>query len=343
VALLDIKNLTISFDTLDGQVKAVNDLTFSINKSETLAIVGESGSGKTQAMLGIMGLLASNGRVSGEILFNDQSLLSMPVKKLNNIRGKNIAMIFQDPMTSLNPYLRISSQLTEVLIHHKGLDKKSAKQRAIDMLDLVKIPDAKNRIDYYPHEFSGGMRQRVAIAMALLCRPEIIIADEPTTALDVTVQAQILKIFDDIKTEFGTAIIMITHDLGVVASIAEQVLVLYAGQTMELGRLDDIFYSPLNPYTRGLLRSVPRSDQNREETLYSIPGNPPNMLDAPQGCPFYLRCEFQDQTCIEKKPPLVEASPQHWKACHRENLPPLSLLQHTAADTPDAATREAGK
>lgn len=343
MALLDIKNLTISFDTLDGEVKAVNDLSFSINKGETLAIVGESGSGKTQAMLGIMGLLASNGHVSGEILFNGQSLLSMSADKLNGIRGKDIAMIFQDPMTSLNPYLRISSQLTEVLVHHEGLDKKSAKQRAIDMLDRVKIPDAKNRIDYYPHEFSGGMRQRVAIAMALLCQPSIIIADEPTTALDVTVQAQILKLFDDIKAEFDTSIIMITHDLGVVSSIAEQVLVLYSGQTMELGSLDDIFYSPSNPYTRGLLHSVPRTGQNHDEALYSIPGNPPNMLDTPQGCPFHLRCELKDQTCIDKKPALEEISPQHWKACHRENLPPLSLIQQIASDSPNTLSSETSK
>ncbi len=327
MALLDIKNLTISFDTLDGTVNAVNDLSFSLEKSETLAIVGESGSGKTQAMLGIMGLLASNGHASGEILFNNQSLLSMPAKNLNKIRGKDIAMIFQDPMTSLNPYLRISTQMTEVLVHHEGMDEARAKQRAVEMLDLVKIPDAKKRIDYYPHEFSGGMRQRVAIAMALLCHPQIIIADEPTTALDVTVQAQILKLFGDIKQEFNTAIIMITHDLGVVASVAEQVLVLYAGQMMELGSLDDIYYSPENPYTRGLLHSAPRANQKHDEVLYSIPGNPPNMLETPSGCPFHLRCEFKDQLCLEKRPNLIETTPGHWKACHRENLPLSSLNQ----------------
>ncbi|MEX1033401.1 MAG: oligopeptide/dipeptide ABC transporter ATP-binding protein [Cellvibrionaceae bacterium] len=321
MSLLQVKNLSIDFTTPDGQVNAVNNLSFSVNAGETLGIVGESGSGKTQSILSIMGLLAGNGRASGEILFNGQDLLTLSDHKLNKIRGKQIAMVFQDPMTSLNPYLRISTQMTEVLTLHEGLDKKAAKKRALEMLDLVKIPDAKSRIDRYPHEFSGGMRQRVVIAMALLCRPALIIADEPTTALDVTVQVQILRLFEEIRQEFNTGMVLITHDLGVVATICDQVLVMYAGETMERGNLEDIFSRPLNPYTRGLLRSVPMPDQARSEALYSIPGNPPGSLQVVYGCPFNPRCEFADDTCVAQKPALVEAGSGHWKACHRENLP----------------------
>jgi len=320
VALLDIQNLNVTFTTMDGEVNAVNNLNLSLQAGETLAIVGESGSGKSQTVMSVMGLLASNGRASGKILFNDQNLLTLPEKSLNKIRGKDIAMISQDPMTSLNPYLRISNQMVEVLTLHEGKSKAEAKRRAIEMLDLVKIPDAKNRVDRYPHEFSGGMRQRVAIAMALMCSPKLLIADEPTTALDVTVQAQILKLLEDIKRDFNTAIIMITHDLGVVASLCERVLVMYAGETMERGSLDDIFYHPCHPYTRGLLHSVPRVDQDKTEQLYSIPGNPPNMLELQPGCPFYARCEYRKEECIQAKPPLEEVEPDHWKACYREDL-----------------------
>jgi oligopeptide transport system ATP-binding protein len=320
VSLLDVKNLSVEFTTLDGVVNAVNNLSFSVDAGEALGIVGESGSGKTQSILSIMGLLAGNGRAEGEILFKGQNLLALPDKALNRFRGKQIAMIFQDPMTSLNPYLRISTQMTEVLRLHEGLSRAEARQRALELLDLVKIPDAKNRLDSYPHEFSGGMRQRVVIAMALLCRPDLIIADEPTTALDVTVQAQILRLLEEIRREFNTAIIMITHDLGVVATLCDQVLVMYAGEVMERGSLDDIFQRSLNPYTRGLLHSVPRLDQPRGEPLYSIPGNPPSALDTLRGCPFNPRCPFSDHTCVVQKPPLIEASPGHWKACHRETL-----------------------
>lgn len=320
MSLLEVKNLTVKFNTLDGVVNAVNNMSFSVDKGEALGIVGESGSGKTQTILSIMGLLADNGQVEGEILFKGQNLLALPDKAMNRIRGKQIAMIFQDPMTSLNPYLRISTQMTEVLRLHEGLSKADARKRALEMLDLVKIPDAKSRFDRYPHEFSGGMRQRVVIAMALLCRPELIIADEPTTALDVTVQAQILRLLEEIRQEFNTGIIMITHDLGVVASICDQVLVMYAGETMEWGSLDDIFKRPLNPYTRGLLHSVPLPDQSRGEPLYSIPGNPPNVLHKISGCPFNPRCNFRDDTCAIQKPELVEAASGHWKACHRDKL-----------------------
>jgi oligopeptide transport system ATP-binding protein len=320
VSLLEVKNLNVEFKTLDGVVNAVNNLSFSVDKGEALGIVGESGSGKSQTILSIMGLLASNGRATGEILFKGQNLLTTPEKEMNRIRGKQIAMIFQDPMTSLNPYLRISTQMTEVLRLHEGCSKAEARKRALDMLDLVKIPDAKNRLDRYPHEFSGGMRQRVVIAMALLCRPELIIADEPTTALDVTVQAQILRLLEEIRQDFNTGIIMITHDLGVVATICDQVLVMYSGAVMERGSLQDIFKRPLNPYTRGLLHSVPLPDQSRGEPLYSIPGNPPNMLQRIQGCAFNPRCEFSTERCLLDKPELVEAAPGHWRACHREGV-----------------------
>lgn len=319
MSLLDVQNLSIKFSTLDGVVNAVNNLSFNVDAGQTLGIVGESGSGKTQAMLSIMGLTADNGVADGKIVFEDQDLLALPEKALNQIRGKSIAMIFQDPMTSLNPYLRVSTQLSEVLIQHEGCSKAEADKRALDMLDLVKIPDAKNRLRRYPHEFSGGMRQRVAIAMALLCNPKLIIADEPTTALDVTVQAQILKLLQDIQDEFNSAIIMITHDLGVVSSICDEVLVMYAGMTMEWGSLDDIFYRTQNPYTKGLLNSVPQPEQNAE-VLYSIPGNPPNMLALPTGCPFQPRCEYSSEKCLAERPTLLEASSNHFKSCHRDSL-----------------------
>ncbi|MGQ9427397.1 ABC transporter ATP-binding protein [Gilvimarinus sp. F26214L] len=320
MSLLEVNNLSVDFTTLDGVVSAVNDLSFSIEPGEALGIVGESGSGKSQTILSIMGLLASNGRARGEILFKGQDLLTLSNKALNDIRGKQIAMIFQDPMTSLNPYLRISTQMTEVLRLHEGVSQAEARKRALEMLDLVKIPDARNRFDRYPHEFSGGMRQRVVIAMALLCRPELIIADEPTTALDVTVQAQILRLLEEVRQEFNSAIIMITHDLGVVASICDQVLVMYSGETMEQGSLDDIFNRSQNPYTRGLLRSVPLPDQPRGEPLYSIPGNPPNALRERRGCPFYARCDYRADICNSAKPALVEVGKGHWKACHHDDL-----------------------
>ncbi|MGI1678305.1 MAG: ATP-binding cassette domain-containing protein [Cellvibrionaceae bacterium] len=320
MALLDVKHLNVTFSTLDGDVGAVTDLNFSIEPGKTLGIVGESGSGKTQSVLSMMGLLADNATVTGSIDFNGQNLLTLKTATLNKIRGKQIAMIFQDPMTSLNPYMRISSQMAEVLTLHEGLSKKDAKKRALDMLDLVKIPDAKNRLERYPHEFSGGMRQRVAIAMALLCKPQLLIADEPTTALDVTVQAQILQLFNEIKEEFNSSIIMITHDLGVVASVCDEVLVMYAGEAMEHGSLDDIFYRPHHPYTKGLLHSVPRPDQSHDEPLYSIPGNPPNLVNKKPGCPFAERCEYVQTICNESSPPLVQVASGHLKACHREDI-----------------------
>ncbi|HCN8404967.1 TPA: murein tripeptide/oligopeptide ABC transporter ATP binding protein OppD, partial [Escherichia coli] len=252
-ALLNVKDLRVTFSTPDGDVTAVNDLNFSLRAGETLGIVGESGSGKSQTAFALMGLLAANGRIGGSATFNGREILNLPEHELNKLRAEQISMIFQDPMTSLNPYMRVGEQLMEVLMLHKNMSKAEAFEESVRMLDAVKMPEARKRMKMYPHEFSGGMRQRVMIAMALLCRPKLLIADEPTTALDVTVQAQIMTLLNELKREFNTAIIMITHDLGVVAGICDKVLVMYAGRTMEYGNARDVFYQPVHPYSIGLL------------------------------------------------------------------------------------------
>lgn len=295
-AILEVKDLNVSFKTIDGIVRAVNNISFTVEHGEVLGIVGESGSGKSQTVLAIMGLLASNAAVSGSIKFLGQELIGMSNAELNKLRGDKISIIFQDPMTSLNPFLTIKSQMTEVLVLHKGMSKKQAKEEAIKLLDFVKIPEARDRINLYPHEFSGGMRQRVMIAMSLLCRPELLIADEPTTALDVTVQAQILKILKDLQKEFNMSVIMITHDMGVVANICDYVNVMYAGQLMETGTIDDIFYDPKHPYTTALLSSIPTLE-SQVTRLNIIPGEPPNLMNLPQGCVFQSRCPKVHNEC----------------------------------------------
>ena len=316
--LLEVKDLDVGFDTPDGVVKAVNKLNFSIKAGDTLAIVGESGSGKTQTVMSIMGLLAENGHVSGRALFKGEDLLQMNAAELNQHRGRKIAMIFQDPMTSLNPYLRIEKQMVEVVRHHQGLDKAEARAHAVEMLRAVRIPDPERRMRQYPHEFSGGMQQRVMVAMGLLCEPDLLIADEPTTALDVTVQAQITHLMNALRQKSNTAIILITHDLGVVAGLCDRVLVMYAGEAVECGSVEQIYYDPKHPYTQGLLKSVPRLDQPESREMHAIPGNPPNLLALPQGCKFRDRCPHAYEDC-KQEPPMQLTEDRHAYRCFLSN------------------------
>lgn len=314
MTLLSVDNLSVEFQTPDGVVKAVNDVSFSIGEGETVALVGESGSGKSQIALSILGLLAKNARTRGEVRYKGQDLLSMKPNALNKIRAQEIAMIFQDPMTSLNPYMTIERQLNESLELHEGIRGSEARKRVLDVMDAVRIPDAKNRLKSYPHEFSGGMRQRIVIAMALMCRPKLILADEPTTALDVTVQAQIMALLKEIQEESGTSVLLITHDLGVVAGACEKTLVLYAGRVMEKAMTLDLFENPQHPYTKGLLAAVPKLEDAAGE-LHAIQGQPPNQMVPPPGCPFAPRCESAIEACSLGIPPLVGTHHQH--ACLR--------------------------
>jgi oligopeptide transport system ATP-binding protein len=314
MALLRVCGLEVGFDTPDGVVKAVNGISFEVAEGETLAIVGESGSGKSQMALSFMGLLAENGKASGEAFFHDKDLLKMKPRELNKIRGRHIAMIFQDPMTSLNPFLTIEKQMAEVVMHHQGLSKDEAREQAVEMLRAVRIPDPEERIRQYPHEYSGGMRQRVMIAIGLLCQPELLIADEPSTALDVTVQAQIVELVQELRTHTRMALILITHDLAAVAEVADRIVVMYAGEAVETGTVDDIFYRPQHPYTRGLLASVPRLDRDAEDDLQAIPGNPPNLLELPEGCNFRDRCTEAMEQC-RQRPPLWVASKGRSSRC----------------------------
>ena len=315
--LLEVKNLRTYFDTEDGIVKAVDDVTFQIKRGETLGIVGESGSGKSVTNLSIIRLVPDPpGKiVSGEVIFNGRDLLLLPTEAIRKIRGRRIAMIFQDPMTSLNPFMKISRQLMEMTQLHLGHTRSQAYEHAIRMLETVGIPDARTRADDYPHEFSGGMRQRVMIAMALSCEPELLIADEPTTALDVTIQAQILELIKKLKRDTGTSVMLITHDLGVVAGMTDHVIVMYAGKIFEQARTSELFSTPGNPYTKGLLRSVP--DPAAEQgKLYQIPGLPPDVARLKPGCPFAPRCERVEEICHKEFPPFVQLNADHHSLCH---------------------------
>jgi oligopeptide transport system ATP-binding protein len=302
--ILQVKDLKTYFHVDEGIVKAVDGVSFDLRAGETLGIVGESGSGKSVTNLSVINMIPNPpGRIAGgEVLYRGQDLLKLPLNELRKIRGNKISMIFQDPMTSLNPFLRISTQLVETIRLHQGLSKKDARDRAIELLKLAGIPSAEKRIDSYPHQFSGGMRQRVMIAMGLSCDPDILIADEPTSALDVTIQAQILDLIKELSDRLGTAVIMITHSLGVVAGMCDTICVMYAGRIVERGPVDEIFAHPSHPYTQGLINSVPRLDRAVGTRLTSIPGQPPNVIDLPDCCPFYPRCSFAMDVCKRKYP-----------------------------------------
>jgi len=315
--ILQVKDLKAYFKLDEGLLKAVDGVSFNLKKGQTLGIVGESGSGKSVTNLAIMKLIPTPpGRIAGgEVLFNGKDIFKMSDDEIRQIRGNKISMIFQDPMTCLNPFLRISTQMVETIVLHQRLDKKAAKAKAIEMLKLAGIPAPEKRIDQYPHQFSGGMRQRVMIAMALSCEPEILIADEPTTALDVTIQAQILELIHELSARLGTAVILITHSLGVVAGMCDSICVMYAGRIVERGNTDEIFSDPKHPYTQGLIKSVPRLDRVSSQRLYSIPGQPPNVINLPDCCPFFPRCERAMDICKTKYPKIAELGKDRSVAC----------------------------
>jgi oligopeptide transport system ATP-binding protein len=313
--LLEVEDLSVRFALHQTEVTAVGGLDFTLEEGETLAVVGESGSGKSQAFLAIMGLLASNGRAAGRARLGDADLLALPARALDAYRGRDVAMIFQDPMTSLNPALKVKTQLVEVLVRHRGFAPGAALREAIGMLERVGIPEPQKRAEAYPHELSGGMRQRVMIAMALLCRPKLLIADEPTTALDVTVQAQVLDLFKSLTDEFGTALVLISHDLGVVAGLAVREMVMYAGRAIETAGVEDLFYAPRHPYTLGLLASTPDVEAPAQR-LASIEGLPPSLEHVPPGCAFHPRCPYRFEPCFTERPRLLPVAEGHAKACH---------------------------
>ncbi|MDQ3662360.1 MAG: ABC transporter ATP-binding protein [Actinomycetota bacterium] len=315
-ALLEVKDLKVHYQTEDGLVKAVDGVSFSMASGETLGVVGESGSGKSVTFLTVIGLSASrNSRIEGEVLFQGHDLLKMPREELRKIRGNKIGMIFQDPMTSLHPYYRVGDQIAEAVLAHGGVSKHDAHTRAVEMLGRVGIPRPEGQARQYPHEFSGGMRQRAMIAMALSLNPSLLIADEPTTALDVTVQAQILELIELIKSEFNIGVVLITHDLGVVADVAQSVMVMYAGRAIEKGTRDQIFEQPLHPYAWGLLESIPRVDR-KVGRLVPISGLPPSLINVPPGCPFHPRCPYQFDPCDKDRPELIDRGGGHPDACH---------------------------
>ncbi|GAX89493.1 ABC transporter ATP-binding protein [Effusibacillus lacus] len=322
--LLEVKNLKVSFQTYAGEVQAVRGVTFDVYKGEALAIVGESGCGKSVTAQTIMRLIPSPPSFikDGSILFDGTEITRLTDKQMEEIRGSEMGMIFQDPMTSLNPTMTVGKQIAEGLVKHQGLSKEAAKERAIEMLRLVGIPSPESRVNQYPHQFSGGMRQRVMIAIALACNPKLLIADEPTTALDVTIQAQINDLMKELKEKTNAAIILITHDLGVVADVAQRVVVMYAGKVVEQGTVDEVYYDPKHPYTWGLLRSVPRLDDDSKEELVPIPGTPPDLFAPPKGCAFAARCPYAMTVCLEEDPEHTQISSTHSAAC---------WLQHPSA------------
>ena len=317
--ILVVENLTVEFPTDDGLVKAVRGVNYTLHAREVLGIVGESGSGKSVSSMAVMGLLPRNARVRGSIRYRGRDLLKLRPKEQRQLRGRNIAMIFQDPMTSLNPVRTVGDQLSEAVLAHHLVPRKQAMARAKEMLDLVGIPQAERRLRSYPHEFSGGMRQRVMIAMAIINDPDVIIADEPTTALDVTVQAQILEKLLEVKDAVNAAIVLITHDLGVIAGMAHRTLVMYAGKPVEVGETDQVFYTPRMPYTAGLLGSIPSLDGERDERLRPIAGTPPSLINLPRGCPFSPRCPLATDVCREQEPALAEKGDTHLAACHHSD------------------------
>lgn len=327
--LLEIKNLKIQFNSSKGRSNAVNGVSFNVKKGETVGIVGESGCGKSVTSLSIMGLIPSPpGEIAGgEILFNDENLLEKSEVEMQKIRGNKISMIFQEPMTSLNPVLTCGEQITEMIRLHQGVNKQDAKKKAIKLLELVGIPSPERRINEYPHQLSGGLRQRVMIAIALSCNPQLLIADEPTTALDVTIQAQILELIKKLKDELGMSIMLITHDLGVVAEMADEVVVMYAGKVVEKSDVKSLFKNTLHPYTEGLLNSIPRLDEDKDE-LHTIEGVVPNPLEIPRGCSFNPRCKFAQDICLNNEPPLIEVEPGCYAACWKYDETKKELFNH---------------
>ena len=340
--LLEVRDLKVSFFTHAGEVKAVDGISYTIKEHEVMGIVGESGSGKSVEAYSIMGLLQKPGKIiGGSVTFEGEDLLAYTDQQRREFRGNKASMIFQNPMTCLNPVYTIGNQLIEALrCHNKEITAAQARAKAIEMLELVGINNADRRIDQYPHEFSGGMRQRAMIAMALICSPKLLIADEPTTALDVTIQAQILDLMKDLQKKTGMAIIFITHNLGVVAEICDHVTVMYAGHVMEQGKVDDIFYSPAHPYTKGLMRSMPNLDDERGKRLIPIEGTPVDLLDPPKGCAFGPRCEHCMKVCLTKKPPMAQVGDEHYSACW---LHGKEMRQQEAGETVSAGAAKAGE
>jgi oligopeptide/dipeptide ABC transporter ATP-binding protein len=328
--LLEVRDLKVSFRTEDGLVQAVDGVSLSLSQGETLGIVGESGSGKSVTMMSVMRLISDpNARFEGEVLYKGRDLMTLKAEQIRGIRGTGIAMIFQDPMTSLNPVYRVGWQITEQIRAHENVSKQAARARAIELLAAVGIPQAAERVDNYPHEFSGGMRQRVMIAMAVSCNPDILIADEPTTALDVTIQAQILSLLRKLKDEFGTAVVLITHDMGVVADMADRIAVMYAGRIVEQGSRREVFYDAQHPYTWGLLGSIARLDRPKPRRLATIPGQPPSLLRLPEGCAFGDRCAHRFELCDERPPLLARVDGNHLDACHLEPKQKKELRETT--------------